>query len=287
MELAVPARLAENAGASARGRRWLADLAPRVQKLSEDWGLTLGAPFEDEVRYSWVARATRSDGTPAVLKIPLPHFEAAGEIPGLRFWNGDGAVRLLAADEDQSAMLLERCEPGTKLRVLPEAEQDVVLAALLRRLWRPVPGPHPFHTLAEMTAHWAEPRFTGDEAAWPDAGLVRAAHRLYAELPRSAPREVLLATDLHAGNVLRAEREPWLAIDPKPFVGDPAYDATQHLVNCAGRLRADARATCTRLADLLEVDAERVRAWTFARTAALCLDAERTAQWGPIARSLG
>ena len=71
-----------------------------------------------------------------------------------------------------------------------------------------------------------------DVTRWPDAGLVREGLRLLKELPRTATMEVLLATDLHAGNVLRSEREPWLVIDPKPFVGDPAYDATQHLFNC-------------------------------------------------------
>jgi streptomycin 6-kinase len=77
-----------------------------------------------------------------------------------------------------------------------------------------------------------------------------------------------LATDLHAGNVLRAQREPWLVIDPKPFVGDPAYDATQHLFNCSARLRSDPEGTIRRLADLLEVDHERLRLWIFARAAA-------------------
>ncbi len=79
---------------------------------------------------------------------------------------------------------------------------------------------------------------------------------------------MLLATDLHAGNVLRSEREPWLVIDPKPFVGDPAYDATQHLLNCDARLRSDPRGTICRIADLLGVDRERIRLWTFARGAA-------------------
>jgi streptomycin 6-kinase len=79
------------------------------------------------------------------------------------------------------------------------------------------------------------------------------------ELPDSAPTAVLLATDLHAGNVLRAKREPWLVIDPKPFVGDPAYDATQHLLNCQARLSADPLGMVRRLADLPGADAERVR----------------------------
>ena len=69
-----------------------------------------------------------------------------------------------------------------------------------------------------------------DSARWPDVGLVQAGLRLFEELPRSSPTHMLLATDLHAGNVLRAQREPWLVIDPKPFVGDPAYDATQDLL---------------------------------------------------------
>jgi streptomycin 6-kinase len=83
-----------------------------------------------------------------------------------------------------------------------------------------------------------------------------------------ADEGVVLATDLHAGNVLAAVREPWLVIDPKPFVGDPAYDATQHLLNCRERLRKDPLGTVRRVADLLEVDSQRVRRWLFARLAA-------------------
>jgi streptomycin 6-kinase len=107
-----------------------------------------------------------------------------------------------------------------------------------------------------------------DATKWRDAGLVREGLRLFQELPRTATSEMLLATDLHAGNVLRAEREPWLVIDPKPFVGDPAYDATQHLFNCRARLRSDPQGTIRRFADLLGVDQERVRFWMFARAAA-------------------
>ena len=78
----------------------------------------------------------------------------------------------------------------------------------------------------------------------------------------------MLFTDLHAGNVLRADRAPWLAIDPKPFVGDRAYDATQHLFNCPGRMHSAPLATIATFADQLGVSRERVRLWTFARAAA-------------------
>jgi serine/threonine protein kinase len=47
-------------------------------------------------------------------------------------------------------MLLERCEPGTALRMLPEPEQDLVIARLLRRLWRSPVAPHPFRPLSAI-----------------------------------------------------------------------------------------------------------------------------------------
>jgi streptomycin 6-kinase len=103
---------------------------------------------------------------------------------------------------------------------------------------------------------------------WPDAGLVREGLRLWEALGKPLATDVLLATDLHAANVLRAEREPWLVIDPKPFIGDPAFGVVQHLHNCEARLHADPIGIVARLADLCEVDAERLRLWTFARAAA-------------------
>jgi streptomycin 6-kinase len=197
----------------------------------------------------------------------MPHMEGEHEIDGLRFWNGDPTVLLLAADDDVGAMLLERCEPGTALRTFPEPEQDLVIARLLRRLWRSPAAPHVFRPLSAMTAHWSDATLAQAEH-WPDTGLVREGLRLFEELAQPASGHVLLATDLHAGNVLRARREPWLVIDPKPFVGDPTYDATQHLLNCNTRLRSDPYGTVRRFADLLGVDHERLRLWMFARAAA-------------------
>ena len=223
-------------------------------------------PF-DQANASWVAPTTLADGTSAVLKLGMPHMEAEHELHGLRYWDGEPTVRLLDADVRLNAMLLERCKPGTELRALPEPEQDVVISGLLRRLWRTPTVPHPFRPLTTMLMKWSDETL-GRSERWPDAGLVHEGLRLFRELPRTASADVLLATDLHAGNVLRARREPWLAIDPKPFVGDPAYDATQHLLNCGTRLQSDADGTVRRFADLLAVDHERVRLWTFARAAA-------------------
>ncbi len=268
MPLKIPERLAANCRKMPERAAWLNRLPGALRNLERRWSLTLGAPFDGEdVSCAWVAPVSRADGTSAVLKLAMPHMEGEHELQGLRFWNGDPTVRLLESDEKLGAMLLERCEPGTTLRVLAEPEQDLVIAGLLRRLWRSPSAPHPFRPLSAMTDQWSNETLA-DIERWPDAGLVREGLRLFEELPRTSPTEVLLATDLHAGNVLRSEREPWLVIDPKPFVGDPAYDATQHLFNCEARLRSDPGGTICRIADLLGVDRERVRLWMFARAAA-------------------
>jgi len=266
--LTIPRQLAASCQGKPERRAWLEQLPNIIRELENKWCLSLGAPFDgSDVSCAWVAPAVHRDGTRIILKLGMPHMEGKHEIQALRFWKGDPTVHLLEADEDCNAMLLERCEPGTVLRRLPEPEQDVIIAGLLRRLWRMPSAPHPFRPLSAMTAQWTNETIA-DSSRWPDPGLVQEGLHLFEELPRTSSDDVLLATDLHAGNILRAQREPWLAIDPKPFVGDPAFDATQHLFNCEGRMRTDPDATIRRFADRLEVDRERVRLWMFARAAA-------------------
>jgi streptomycin 6-kinase len=264
----IPDSVAANCRKSPERMAWLEGLPAVVQKLEHRWGLTPDAPLSGEdPSCSYVEPVRRPDGTAAVLKVSMPHMEQEHETDGLRFWNGDPTVRLLESDDALGAMLLERCQPGMTLRVLDECEQDVVISALLRRLWRPLPMRHRFRPLSALMEYWSNETLTAVKR-WPDAGLVREGLRAFKELPYTATREVLLATDLHAGNVLRAEREHWLVIDPKPFVGDPAYDGTQHLFNCSARLRSHPDRTIKGLADLLGLDNERLRLWTFARAAA-------------------
>jgi streptomycin 6-kinase len=268
MNVEIPARLAATCQGSPERRAWLATLPSTIRALGERWSLQVGSPLDSaEVSCAWVAPVRQPNGDAAVLKVGLPHFESAHEAEGLRFWNGDGAVRLIESDSDAGALLIERCDPGTHLRVLPEDDQDMVIAGLLRRLWRPPLPASPFRPLSAMTALWSA-ETAAQSAAWPDAGLVREGLELFRTLAAPVTNAVVLVTDLHAGNVLRARREPWLVIDPKPFVGDPAYDVTQHLLNCRSRLRSDPNGIVLRLANLLDLDHERVRLWTFARAAA-------------------
>jgi streptomycin 6-kinase len=266
MTLKIPVRVVANCSKTPEGAAWLDRLPEILRSVERRWSLSVGAPFDNnEVSCAWVAPAALADGTEAVLKIGMPHLEAEHEAKGLRFWDGDPTVRLLA-DDDLGALLLERCRPGTSLRSVPEAEQDLVIAGLLRRLWRSPVAPHPFRPLSSLMKFWSDAT-VADIRKWRDAGLVGEGLRLLQELSRTAPKEVLLATDLHAGNVLRSNRQPWLVIDPKPFIGDPAYDVTQHLLNCSERLRSDPIGLIHRMGYLLDVDHGRIRLWTFARVA--------------------
>jgi streptomycin 6-kinase len=287
MELRIPGGLAACCRKTPERSAWLTRLPGMVRTLEERWSLSRdGALGGEEATCSYVSAVLGENGVPAVLKIGMPHWEGEQEILGLRFWCGDPTVRLLAADDDLGAMLLERSKPGTTLRGLAESDQDVVISRLLRRLWRTPASPHSFRSLASLTEHWTNETLTQVDH-WPDRGLVGDGLHLFEELPRTTTtRECLLATDLHAGNVLRAEREPWLVIDPKPFLGDPAYDATQHLFNCCARLQADPDRTIRSFADLLGVEHERVRLWTFARAAAEPRDDWKNSDRMAIARAI-
>jgi len=270
----IPAALQ---AASADGDRdgWLARLPHVVNVLKDLWSIDVRDPFEPGGQCAWVAPARRTSGEQVVLKVAWPHPEADDEAAGLALWDGDGAVRLLETTTvgDTSALLLERCVPGMPLaEVAAPDDRDVVVARLLNRLWREPPRGHTFRPLQQMCDEWV----SGAEAALaaaplPDPGVIRTGLALFCSLPASADREVVLFTDLHAENVLSAQREPWLAIDPKPYVGDPTYDVLQHMINVP-RLMSDPDGLVRRMADLAGLDAARLRLWLFARCAVMAID---------------
>ena len=272
VKLLVPTYLQASTDAGGPERvEWLAALPDRVEELTARWGLDLGEPFEPGGNCSWVAPGTDRDGREVVLKVAWQHTESMHEAEGLAALGGQGAVEVYAFEHlarDTTAMLLERCRPGTELRARPETEQHVVVTDLLRSVWAvDLPSDHPFRPLSVMADDWvarAEARLAADPGRL-DSGLVRDGLALFRELSRTGPTDVLLFTDLHAGNVLSSERRPWLLIDPKPYVGDAHYDVLQHLLNCNGSLQVDPIGLLTEVADLAGLDAGRVRQWLFAR----------------------
>lgn len=272
--LTIPKNLcgsAEGTGVSER-TAWISALPSMVEWSSRELSLdAIGEPFQPGGRTAWVAPAHSERFGDVVLKIAARHCEAHDEAKGLRTWDGDGTVRIFDTsepDDETTILVLERCRPGTALSdQAQETDQDEVVAELLRRLWRPRPSSETFRPLAEMCDQWADgcERWVDRHRGRVDRGLMSEGIGLFRELPRDATRTALLCTDLHAGNVLAAEREAWLVIDPKPYTGDPTYDVLQHMLNCPERLTGRPSAFVARMAGLLDLDPDRLSQWLFAR----------------------
>jgi streptomycin 6-kinase len=255
-----------------------------LRELVRDWGLTLGARLAS----SWhdVAAVTCADGTPAVLKTGLA---VAEEAAALAAFDGRGAVRLLRADLDREALLLERVAPGWRLRdLVPARDTEATSAAVgvMRRLHLPPPpgGPIP-ELLGQAEAFDTYVRTYGSTGPLPLDLVVRAGG-LMRELCASAPARVVLHGDLHHDNILRATREPWLAIDPHGVVGDPGYEVGALLYNPDpddrdAALTALVPARVEQLADELAMPVDRVVAWGFVK--AVLSDVWSTAEWSPPA----
>ena len=222
-----------------------------------------------------------------VIKVQLRDRESEHESDALRAWRGRGAVRLLAADEERHALLLERCRPGTPLSELPQDDALGAFVGLLPRLWRPEGGT-PFRPLADEAAWWAEslPRHWQEWGRPFERRLLDAALDALRELAPTQGEQMLVHQDLHADNVLRAEREPWLAIDPKPLVGEREFGLAPIVRSFElGGARRDVLHRLDRLTRELELDRERARGWALAQTLAWSFDAEyhpthvETARW--------
>jgi streptomycin 6-kinase len=215
------------------GAAWLERLPSLIADCERHWRIKVGQPFPG-LWVNWVAPADCVDGTPAVLKLSFPgDKEFRTEAEALSLFGGRGAVRLLRLDLERGAMLLERCEPGVPLSsVEDDVEATSIAADVMRRLWRPVPDDHPFPLVSEWARGLARlrRRFGGGTGPLP-APLVEEAEALFDELLASQAEPVLLHGDLHHFNILSARRQPWLAIDPKGVVGEPAYDVGALLHN--------------------------------------------------------
>ncbi len=262
------------------GRAWIEALPGLVAGCARDWGLEVGEPFA-YASASLAMPATRH-GKDVVLKVQFPHRECEHEAEALRVWDGDGAVRLLAHDAARHALLLERCLPGKPLTGQAPELVAGVLAALLPRLWKSASAP--FISLADEAEHWRQ----GLEAAWITCGqpferdLLDAAYDAMVYLPASSTESVLLHQDLHGGNVLSAEREPWLVIDPKPLCGERAFSLAPIIRSPElGHSRQAVIGRLDGLSQTLNVDRERARLWALAQTIAWCFEGD-----GVIATSI-
>ena len=248
-------------------RSWLGTLPEAISAARAEWDLTVGPPFEPGGQCAWVAPALDPNGQRLALKVGWRHAEAEYEPEALAAWGGRGTAKLVDYRRltTSNVLLLERCEPGGSLSTqLPEPERDGPIAELLLKLWATSPAGVDFTDLTAMCDRWAS-EVEAAENPDVDRGLVSEAVILLRALPRDSTVRVLLFTDLHGDNVLSAQRSPWLAIDPKPHIGDPAFDVVQHIGTSYSRMQTDPAALVRKMAALTDVDAHRVRLWLFCR----------------------
>lgn len=251
---------------------WLARLPGVIEHVSREWGLAVGGPIEG-LTYSWVAPVERRDGTHSILKVAFPDAGAWSGVEMLRLCDGRGMARLLEADRELGATLLERIEPGMTLRTIEDDDAATSVAAdVMRRIWRPAPVAHVFPHVADWARGIGRLRERFDGGAGPlPRRLVEQAESLFAELLPSMASAVVLHGDLHHENILAATREPWLAIDPKGIVGEPAYEPGAMLRNPIPDIaaRPNLPRLLSRRVDLLserlDLDRQRVRGWAIAQ----------------------
>jgi streptomycin 6-kinase len=238
---------------------WRANVAELVTECCERWELRPGKPYVPGF-CGHALRVECADGTPAALKVFWPGRESEQEADALERWDGDGAVRLYARDDERSALLLERCEPGSFLSDAPDPLG--VLIGLLPRLWKPGAG---FRPLADEAAWWLD----DDLPAVEDARLRDAAAEALRELAPTQGEQVLLHQDLHGENVLAAEREPWLVIDPKPLAGEREFSVAPIVRSSElGHSKREVLYRLDRLCAELDLDRDRAKGWTIAQTMA-------------------
>lgn len=254
---------------AARGPQWQAwvENLPRLARVQVDEWELVGDGEPAHGFCSIVLPARTRDDVPAVLKIAFPDPESEHEHLALRRWGGDGTVRLLRAEPRRGALLLERLQ-SRNLNELSDIEACEIVAARYSRIHVPaLPQLHPLVGFIDQR--------TADLAALPRNApvprrLVEQAITLGAELvadPSSSG--TLIHGDLHYENVLAADREPWLVIDPKPLNGDPNYEIAPMLWNrweeMSGYVRAGIRRRFYALVDVAGLDVDRARAWVIIR----------------------
>ncbi len=255
----------------AAGRAWIAALPALALDFLDRWSLKPDGPVKHGM-IALVLPVIRADHTPAALKLQPVDEESIGEPTALRIWAGHGVVRLLEHDPTTGTMLLERLDATRPLSRVPDEIAAVqILAELLARLVA-LPAPARMRRLADIAAAMLvqTPDAVPALCDRSDQQLVRTCASAVAELI-CEPGDRLLHWDLHYDNILAGQREPWLAIDPKPLAGDPGFDLLPALGNRWEDVVATGdipRAVLRRfdvLTEVLGLNRQRAAGWTLGR----------------------
>ena len=260
-------------GSSESGREWSLRLPKLLDELIVLWDLeNVCMPFTS-ANVSYAVKAERN-GEPVVLKIQWPHDECEFEADALKLWNGDGSVALLAHDKSRHALLLEYCDPGQSLGDAAGVDKIGVIENLLPKLW--LEANEPFQTLANEARAWQSRLYENWQSLEEpfERSVLEKVDRYIDQLLATPQQQVLVHQDLHGGNVLSAQRLPWLVIDPKPLIGEREFAIASVIRSPElGHSQADVIGRLTRLCNKLALDHERARRWAMVQTLCWSFDA--------------
>jgi streptomycin 6-kinase len=268
MAVELPASFLALSNSDDTWRPWLDALPRLIRDVLEEWRLVPDGTVATGACAA-VVPVRDEQGTPAAVKFAWPHPEQRLEHLALQAWRGEGAVRLLRADPSRDVMLLERARP-VDLTTLPVLEACRIVANIYPRLH--VPATPQYDLLSDHCARWSrELRALPRSAAVPRRYVEHAASLARDFSSDAGTDGVLVHSDLHYFNVLAAEREPWLAIDPKPLSGDPSFEIAPLLWNRwdevadSGDVRGSVRERFHTVVDVAGFDEDRARDWVIVR----------------------
>jgi streptomycin 6-kinase len=264
----IPAKLIRNH--SEKASEWLDSLPGAVERYVGEWDLTVdGAVLSGAA--SLIVPVVRRDGTAAMLKLQSADDESESEALALRTWNHDDVVDVLEDDPATCTILLERLRPRTLNDVPDDLEATRILAELLTHLMV-VPAPPSVRRLADIAGQMLAdaPAIIPLLVDPAERALTRRlADRMAEALPE--PGDRLLHWDLHYENVMAADRQPWLVIDPKPLAGDPAFELMPAVWNrwdelvATGNLSQAIRNRFDLMLEVTGIERDRALAWTAGR----------------------
>lgn len=253
------------------GKEWLQNLPDIIKDYEQRWGITCLPPFP--LSYNYVAPATTQDGRNVVLKISFPENQAFPfEVEALDFYSGDGAIEVLKEDIKNGVILLEKAEPGTRLRDISDEEQIRIASDVMKRLHKPVSESTASHfpTISDWAKAFDRYRDKFSKSPGPvPQWMFDKAEEIFEEFPKAKNEHVLLHGDLHSDNILSSSRG-WLAIDPKGVIGEREFELGTYLRNPlydypkGSDYEELEKARILQFAEGLGFDKDRILSWAFA-----------------------
>lgn len=214
------------------GDNWLHSLNERISLCVDRWKLHIIVPVSN-LSYNYVLNAKDTDGNSVILKLGLPGFDFTNEWKTVQAYDGIGCAKVLDADPELGAMLLEQLTPGIMLS--EEEDEEVVLQNFVK-VWKTLRREVPANFRGPDLWNWMEglQRYldTTKNDHRPISELeVRQAYQYFVEVTDSSSKPELLHGDLHHENILFSSEKGWLAIDPKGVIGDSYFDVVSFLIN--------------------------------------------------------